>query len=107
MRGPLPAPAHLRQAPRNSQSLLVLLESFDDRKRDPRCDRVWTRIPRTIAHAKADCHDALDFFGSFNAEVVIDRPPRPYDRYVQGADCSRLRSAILIGSRRRSHLPQS
>jgi hypothetical protein len=79
--------------PHNSRSLLVPLESFDDRKRDPRCDRVWTRIPRAIAHAKADCHDALDFLSCFSAEVLIDRPPRPCGRY------RRLRFAILVDSR--------
>jgi hypothetical protein len=57
--------------PADSQSLLVLLKSFEDRKRDPWCDRVWTRIPRTIAHAKADCHHTVDFFGRFSAEGVI------------------------------------
>jgi hypothetical protein len=65
--------------------LTVLLESFDDRKRDPRCDRMWTRIPRTIAHAKADCHDALDFFGRFSGEVVIDRPPQQTRHSPAGA----------------------
>jgi hypothetical protein len=88
--------------PPNSQSLLVLLESFDDRKRDPGCDRVWTRIPRTIAHAKADRHDAIDFLSCFSAEVLIDRPPRPCGRY------RRLHSAILVESRQgRSHIPRS
>src|ERR1700681_4863579 len=80
--------------------LSVPLESFDDRKRDPRSDRMRAEIARGVTHAHADSHDALDLLRSFRAQPAVNRTPRPRNRRrVQGFDPSPYSAEVLVDGR--------